>query len=90
MRFLEKLALKLGHFAQKLQVLDQIVTVNWFNLIQNELFFPKLPLIRYDTFKNNPFRAKNISMNDLLIFHLWETGQNTGKFHLCAPCEKET
>ena len=64
--------------------MDQIVTVHWFNLIQNELFFPKLPLIRYDTFKNNHFRAKNIIIDDLLFFHLWETGQNTGKFHLCA------
>ena len=39
LQFLEKIALKLGHFPQKLQFFDQIVTVNWFNLIQNELFF---------------------------------------------------
>jgi len=46
LRFLEKIALKFGHFAQKMQVLDQIVTVNWFNLIKNEFSFPKVPLIR--------------------------------------------
>ena len=53
LRFLEKIALKLGHFAQKLQVLDQIVTVNWFNLIQNELFFLNLHISIWDIFKND-------------------------------------
>ena len=58
LRFLEKLGLKLDHFDQKMQVLDQIFTVNWFNLIKNVLFFHKVCLIRWDTFKNNLFGVK--------------------------------
>ena len=58
LRFLEKIGLKLDHFDQKMQVLDQILTLNWFNLIKNVLSFLKICLIRLNIFKNNLFWAK--------------------------------
>ena len=79
LRFLEKLGLKLDHFDQKMQVLDQIFTVNWFNLIKNVLFFLKVCLIRWDTFKNNLFGAKEYEfwwfVNFSLIWNRTKYGQ---------------